>query len=203
MIESDKSAFTAVMMGAGEVYGREVSKDLLRLYFSTMANLTIEQVQGAMIRHMQDPQAGQYWPKPADLIRQIIGTSAEQQRSLEDKAGIAWSCIEDQIRRKGAYGSLRLDDRQALAAVQAMGGWKHLCAQTTDQLVWCRKEFIRMYESFERTPLEALPESLPGIFELAQHKQQARGQLQSLAGMVASWAQQNQPAKQISGGGNA
>lgn len=201
MVESDKTAFSAVMMGAGEVYNREVTRELLRMYFSTLANLTIAQVQDAMIRHMQDPQAGQYWPKPADLIRQVFGTQADQQRSVEDKAGIAWSCIEDQIRRKGAYGTLKLDDRQALAAVQAMGGWKHLCSQTTDQLVWSRKEFVRMYESFERTPIEALPSSLPGIFELSEHKAQARGQLQSLANMVASWSQKNQqPTQQIGGG---
>lgn len=201
MTEQDKPAFSAAMMGAGEVYNREISKQLLQIYFATLSRLSIEQVEGAMASHMRDPQAGQFFPKPADLIRQIAGTQFEQHRAIEDRAALAWACIDHQIRSKGAYGTLTLDDKQALATVKAMGGWRDLCMRTTEQLVWARKEFISMYKSFERTPLEALPENLPGLIALSQHKSEASNQLKSLSEGLAAFG--GRGMKRLGGPSNA
>ena len=42
---------------------------------------------------------------------------------------------------------------------------------------WAKKEFISMYSTYDKTPLEMLPSSLPGLVELHNHKEkyQAKG----------------------------
>lgn len=190
MLDQDKGRFREMMMAAGEVYGREITKPLLQMYFAALASLSIEQTQAAMMAHMRNPDNGQFFPKPADLLRGVTGTSKQQAAAIEDRASIAWACIERDIRRIGSYGTLKLDDKQALATVKAIGGWRELCMCEESKMEWKRKEFIRMYETFERTPIELLPASLPGLIELSEHKAASRGQLQSLADGVAKYRAQ-------------
>ena len=192
MKNEDKRAFFDLMMAAGEVYGREVTQPMAAIYFSALANVSIEQVQEAMMAHMQNPDSGQFFPKPADLIKQMTGTTKQQDAAIEDRAAIAWACIERDIRRIGSYGTLKLDDKQALATVKAMGGWQSICQTETAKMEWKRKEFIRMYETFERTPLEALPSSLPGRIELSEAKAAGPVALDNLAIGVARWRKDNE-----------
>lgn len=187
MTDADKKEFMELMMASGEVYSKEVTIPMARLYFSSLSHLSIEQVSNALMAHMQNPDSGQFFPKPADLIKQMTGTTKQQDAAIEDRASIAWSCIELQIRRVGAYGSLQLDDRQALATVKAMGGWKDLCNTETAKMEWRRKEFIRLYETFERTPVEALPSNLPGLIELHAHKAKAQDGMKSISDGVAKF----------------
>ena len=191
MKNEDKRAFFDLMMAAGEVYGREVTQPMAAIYFSALANASIEQVQEAMMAHMQNPDSGQFFPKPADLIKQMIGTTKQQDAAIEDKAAIAWACIERDIRRIGSYGTLKLDDKQALATVKAMGGWQSICQTETSKMEWKRKEFIRMYETFERMPLDALPSSLPGRIELSEVKRSGPVALNNLALGLAKWKGRN------------
>ena len=191
MQDQDKAAFRDMMMAAGEVYGREITKPLLQVYFAALSQCGIEQVQGAMMAHMQNPDSGQFFPKPADFIRQMSGTSKQQEAAIEDKASMAWACIERDIRRIGSYGTLKMDDKQALAAVKAIGGWQSLCQTETSKMEWKRKEFIHMYETFERTPLDALPASLPGRIEMGEKKAQGPISLDRLALGVAKWRNDN------------
>lgn len=187
MKNEDKRAFFDLMMAAGEVYGREVTRPMAAIYFSALANVGIEQVQEAMMAHMQNPDSGQFFPKPADLIKQMTGTTKQQDAVIEDRAAIAWACIERDIRRIGSYGTLKLDDKQALATVKAMGGWQSICQTEISKMEWKRKEFIRMYETFERMPLEALPSSLPGRIEISEVKQAGPVALDKLALGVTKW----------------
>ena len=191
MLDTDKQEFRSMMMAAGEVYGREVTQPMAAIYLSALANVSIEQVQEAMMAHMQNPDSGQFFPKPADLIKQMTGTTKQQDAAIEDRAAIAWACIERDIRRIGSYGTLKLEDKQALATVKAMGGWQSICQTETSKMEWKRKEFIRMYETFERMPLEALPSSLPGRIEMSEVKQAGPVALDKLAIGVTKWRKEN------------
>ncbi|MGL4756005.1 MAG: DUF6475 domain-containing protein [Aeromonadaceae bacterium] len=195
MQEQDKPAFERAMMAAGEVYGKEITGPLLQIYFAALSMMTIEQARTAMMAHMQNTDTGQFFPKPADLIKQIAGTTKQQEAAIEDRAAMAWACIERDIRRIGSYGTLKLDDKQALAAVKALGGWQSLCQTESAKMEWKRKEFIRMYETFERTPLEALPASLPGRIELNEKKAESGKGLESLAIGVNKWRESNAQKK--------
>lgn len=184
MTDNDKMEFARLLMAAGELYNREISKELKRMYFDALKDLPIQVIEAALNAHVNDPDAGQFFPKPADLRRHLLGTAKQQAEAVEDRAAVAWAAILGQIQRTGAHGNLVLEDKQALATVQAMGGWRNLCMTLTEDLTWRRKDFIGLYETFERTPLEVLPASLPGIIELGQHKAQGTKSLGSLMGGI-------------------
>ncbi len=185
MNDQDKRKFKELMAGVGELYGKDITKPLLSLYFNALEELSIEQVSQAFTNHVKSTgKEGTFFPKPADLMRQIKGSEEDRKASTDDRAMIAWSCIEQAMSRIGSYQALELEDKQALATVKAMGGWQKLCETTYDQLPFRRREFIKMYETFERTPIEKLPASLPGFHELEQHKKEASHALSHLVSEI-------------------
>ena len=173
-------------------YRREITEADAANFKLMLKRWGLDALEAAVQAHMFDPDGGQYFPNIANIAKHAEGTSKQHAAAVEDRASIAWACIERDIRRIGSYGTLKLDDKQALATVKAMGGWRELCMCDESKLEWKRKEFIRMYETFERTPIEALPASLPGLIELSEHKAASRGQLQSLADGVARYRAQGQ-----------
>jgi hypothetical protein len=177
----DKNKFAVIMNDMGETFERKISPGLMKTYFSVLINYSIDEVEKAFISHLLDPDQGMFFPKPANIVKQLSGTSKQQEQAVEGRAEIAWNVILGEMSRIGSYGSLKLDDRQALASVTAVGGWKKICSQTHDQLVWVKKEFISCYENYERTPLEALPMNLPGRIELDKHKSEQSQGMKSLA----------------------
>lgn len=192
MQDTDKHAFHELMMSAGEIYGKEVTKPLLRIYYNALEDLTIKQVTHAFTMHMRcTDQNGTFFPKPADIIRQISGTNQQYQRSIEERAELAWQCILGEISRVGPYKPLTLDDGQAMAAVKGLGGWISLCKCSYDDLTWKKKEFISMYEGYENTPLEHLPKQLPGIVEIENAKKKKDSHMDGLMKGLEDWKTRN------------
>lgn len=176
MIDSDKRAFQEMMVGVGELYGKPVSKPLLTIYFAALAPYTVDQVAHGLGKHTADVTHGTFMPKPADIIRQIESGKT----SPEQRAEMAWMTIEREMSRIGAYGSLKMDDLQALAAVKSLGSWRELCHTDIDKLAWKRKEFIAAYANFENTPIEALPHHLAGMIEVDRSKKSGKTGTMSL-----------------------
>lgn len=185
MNESDKNDFTEIMMGLGELYGKEVTKPLLRIYFTALQNMTIQEFSQAASLHTQSiEKAGTFFPKPADIIRALTGSIEKQAQEVEDKAEMAWACVVGEISRIGHTSPLQIEDRQAMAAVKALGGWMSLCMSSNNELTWKKKEFMKVYETYERIPVDQLPHQLPGINEIQQHKQNAKKDLNGLLAKI-------------------
>ena len=181
MNNDDKKRFAEIMTITGEMFDKKISTTLIKTYFKMLSGYSIEQVGAAFQSHLLDPDQGMFFPKPANIVKQLAGTTKQQDQDIECRAELAWAVIMGEMSRIGSYGTLNLEDRQAMAAVSAVGGWKKLCAQTFDQLVWVKKEFVSCYGNYERTPLEALPQNLPGRIELDKHKSKQTGGMKSLA----------------------
>ena len=193
MNKNDEDEFKKVMLGLGEYYDKKISESLIKIYSYDLKQLTLEQFKQAASSHRMNTDNGQFFPKTADLMRQINGTSKQNEQQLEDKGDMAWLTITGEIERVGSYGSLKMEDKQALAAVKSLGGWKFICSKTEAELVWLHKEFIATYKNFERTPLEALPDKLPGRILLENAKKKGKniegGGLKSLAEGVKFYQQ--------------
>jgi len=170
MNDSSKKEFSEIMLATGEIYNKTLTKTLMAMYFDDLKSFTIEQVSESLRKHRLDPKSGQYFPKPADIVRNINGASI----SKEDRALVAWMAVEAAIASVGSYGTLKLEDKQAMMAVKAIGSWQQLCATDRDKLAFKRQEFIANYRALENTPVEMLPESLPGIAEL-ENQRNAKG----------------------------
>jgi len=187
MIESDKEDFKMLMVGIGELYNKEITKPLMRIYFSALTNHSLVDVENGINAHTMDAKHGSFFPKPADIVRHLQ-TSAI---STEEKAELAWAQVIGKIRSTGSYGTLKLDDKQAIAAVKALGSWQQLCSSTETEMTWKKKEFISMYETYERTPVELLPSSLPGIIGLVEHKKEVVASMQRLEDGVKNYRLKN------------
>ena len=167
MNDSDKKDFAVAMYAAAEMYDRKVSKDLLLMYFTVLNEFSVEDIKAGLNAHVLDPKHGTFFPKPADIVRHLQTGNL----SPEEKAELAWAQLQLRIRHTGSYGSLKLDDKQALAAVKAFTTWKELCKMDVDKMTWAKKEFMSTYSTYDKTPVEMLPSSLPGRIALVEHKQ--------------------------------
>lgn len=176
MIDSDKTDFKILMVGVGELYNKEITKPLMRIYFSSLTKYSLDEIERGISEHAVDPKHGTFFPKPADIVRHLQTAVL----SAENKAELAWAQVVREIRVTGSYGSLNLDDRQAMAAIKSLGSWSQLCASTENDMTWKKKEFISMYETYEKTPLDMLPSSLPGLVDLQNHKKEQSEAMQNI-----------------------
>jgi len=136
------------------------------MYFDDLLEFSIEEIKYGARCHRQDPNHGTFFPKPADIIRHLqTGKS-----STEEKAELAWAQVIQCLRANGSYGGLNIEDKQGIAALKSFSTWKDFCMMDASKMTWTKKEFLSMYSTYENTPLEMLPSSLPGLVELHNHK---------------------------------
>ena len=166
MDNSNKQEFAKVFYAMGEFYDKKVSEELLFMYFDDLIEFSIEDVKAGSKAHRQDPKHGTFFPKPADIIRHL----QTGKLSAEEQALNAWAEVMQCLRVNGAYGGLKIENKQAIAAFKAFTTWKEFCAMDVSKQTWAKKEFMSHYSSYDKTPLDMLPSSLPGLVELHNHK---------------------------------
>lgn len=155
----EKEAFVDMMTAAAAIYGRDVSPTLIQLYWNALAPYDLSAVRQAFNRHVTNPDTGQFWPKPADLIRMLGGSSL-------DAAMQAWATVERAIRLVGGYESVVFDDPIVHRCIDDMGGWQKLCEGTEDELPFVAKKFENLYRGYAlRRENVAYPGRLIGRFE--------------------------------------
>ena len=186
MDDSNKKDFAVLFYGTGELYDKAVTKNLLQLYFNALKTFSMDEITSGVNAHMMDSKHGSFFPKPADIVRHLQTGDI----STENKAELAWAQVVREIRVTGSYGSLKLDDKQALASVKALGSWKQLCSSSVDEMTWKKKEFMSMYETYEKTPLEMLPSSLPGRIALVEHKKEQSDSMKNILDGVSNYRKQ-------------
>lgn len=86
MRTEDKAEFTTFLATAMSVYGKQITTGFVDLFFNALGLYDLATVKEALSRHVQDPDGGQFAPKPADLIRQIQGSKADDGRPGKDEA---------------------------------------------------------------------------------------------------------------------
>lgn len=163
----DKPAFAAMFNALGELYAREVSPALLRIYWTSLDRFTIDEVRDALNRHVANTEAGQFFPKPADILRMIEGTST-------DVALRAWTQVDRAVRTVGPYASVAFDDPITHRVIADMGGWPKLCTRGDDR-EWphVEREFCTRYRGFAAR--HDTPEHPPTLTGITEHENTARG----------------------------
>lgn len=164
MQTDDMPNFSAMLIGIGSLYGKTISELLTDIYWQSLEGFEFADVLSAFQRHIQNPDCGQYFPKPADIIRLIEGSG-------ETKALQAWARVERAISQVGAYRSVVFDDALIHAVIEAMGGWISLCHTNLDELPFRANEFQKRYRGFVNKPPERHPPYLYGIAECWNSKE--------------------------------
>ncbi|REG85619.1 DUF6475 domain-containing protein [Marinomonas pollencensis] len=166
MQQVDKQEFAEVWGAAWSMYGKSVSPQLLSIAFEALRAYSIEEVRIGLTRHIQSPDTGQFFPKPADVIKHIDGNSGS-------RAMVAWTKVEKAVRQVGAWTSVMFDDPLIHRVISDMGGWVELCKVDDRESPFQQKEFLKRYQTYLlREEIGEYPKLLQGI---ADHQNQQKG----------------------------
>ena len=141
----------------------EITDPVARLYIRALWSYPPEVISHAFNAHLQDTEAGQFFPKIADLKRHLSGTRT-------DRGTLAWSKVIGAIRRRGPWPSVGFDDPVIHTVIDEMGGWPAVCAWTNDELPFRERDFLRRYSAWMRVPDPPHPPYLKGITQSQNEK---------------------------------
>jgi Domain of unknown function (DUF6475) len=137
--------FGAVLGATLSLYDKTPSDEVALLWFEALKQFEISDIRIALTRHVQDPDAGRFSPKPADVIAHLAGGAAT--RGMR-----AWTLVEKAVRSVGHYRSVCFDDPVINKLVDEMGGWVKLASTATEEDLKFRGiEFAKRYQGIMQT----------------------------------------------------
>ena len=164
MNQSEFDGFRKLMQGVHDFYGKDLSGFALDVWWGALKNFELQTISQALSLHCQNPDTGQFCPKPADVVRMVGGTT-------KDAAIMAWNKIMEAVSRAGSYSSVCFDDPIINRCLLDMGGWPYLCAKQMDELPFVERNFCDRYRAYKiRGSTPGHPAYLVGLSE-AQNAQ--------------------------------
>jgi len=168
MKEHEFDAFFVLMESTAQLYGKEISRTTIRLWWTALEAYDLAATRQGLSRHMQNPDTGQFMPKPADIVRMLGGTT-------QDGALLAWSKVDRAVRSIGPYETVAFDDPIIHAVITDMGGWMALGSKTEHEWPFVAREFENRYRGYRLGGgASDYPPTLAGI---ARRKTRKRGYL--------------------------
>lgn len=142
MKASDFEDFKRLMAGVHDFYGKDLSAFALDVWWTALQAYEIRVVSAALSAHCQNPDTGQFCPKPADVVRMVGGTT-------KDAALMAWNKVMEAVSRAGSYRSVCFDDPIINRCLLDMGGWPQLCGKQEDELPFVERNFCDRYRAYK------------------------------------------------------
>lgn len=127
--------------GVMSFYGKSVSAFALDVWWTALKPYDLSAIVDAFNRHLANPDAGQFAPKPADIIRVLQGSS-------QDSALRAWAKVDLAVRHIGTYADVVFDDALIHRVIRDMGGWIALGTKVESEWPFVAKEFENRYRGF-------------------------------------------------------
>ena len=175
MNTNDKQRFQNALALLDEIEGHQFDAKKLKVWWLLLEKYEIESVEDGVRAHLSDTKEGRYKAKPSTIMGRI-----EQLRGdLGEKASLAWAQVIHELSATGPYRAPNIDDKQALAVIDRLGGWQSLCSKTYDELKWLEKEFNDTYNVYENVDIDRLPSSMPLKNTLIKHKTMSDDDIQS------------------------
>lgn len=156
MRDDQSTEFMDYLRSVADMYGKALSDGVLMLYWNGLKDLDLQAIKGALGRHVQNPDSGQFMPKIADIRRMLGGTT-------NDAALQAWAKVDKAIRTVGTYQSVVFDDPVIHRAIADIGGWIWLGGQTDDEWPFIAKRFETAYRGHLTRGCNEYPPQLTGI----------------------------------------
>lgn len=177
MNPEDKQNLVNLITNVHGFYKEPCSKFSLGVWLNALNPFSFEEIDAAFTRHSVDPDAGQFMPKPANIVKILGGTS-------KDQALIAWSKVDEAIRCIGTYESVVFDDAIIHLVISDMGGWVRLGNKTSNEWDFVRNEFESRYKNY--TLATRRPTHLPRMVGLTELHNISEGQKRPLARLLGN-----------------
>ncbi len=148
----DKEKFKGFMMVVGELFDKNISQELLDVYWQILKPFNNDQCEEAFKKVMT---TAKFFPKPAEILEHLI----RGYTSLS-----AWQAALGALKESGPYTSVCFEDRAIHLTIEMMGGWPVFCSMENDQIKWKQIEFEKIYKGVCGGDSK-FPEHLHGISE--------------------------------------
>ena len=166
MIDSEKIEFAKTLFAVAEYYGKELSTGVVDLYWNGLREYDLAAVQKALWTHAKNPDTGQFMPKIADVSKVMQGRTGDQ-------AAIAWSKVNQAVRRVGTYQSVVFDDAIIHRVLADMGGWTLLGNKSEDEWPFVARDFENRYRGYKMR--DETPEYAPILIGIAEAHNSSEG----------------------------
>ena len=166
MEPSDTKRFFSILTSIADYYGKSLSEGVQDLYWQGLRQYGIGAVEKALWEHTQNPDNGQFMPKIADVTRCMQGRTVDQ-------AALAWSKVDQALRRVGTYADVVFDDAVIHRVLTDMGGWIKLGQGTEDEWPFTAKQFETRYRGYKLRG--EVPEYHPVMLGIANSHNQKEG----------------------------
>ena len=134
----DKRKFSEFLTGLGEIFDKEITKTLNKVYWECLKPYTDQECEIAFTKTIANCK---FFPRPAEIIENIPKTNAFN----------AWGVVIDALERGEEPQNYAIQE-----TIRRLGGWSWLTRQTYDELVWVEKRFYEYLEVINETPEIAL-----------------------------------------------
>lgn len=157
---NDRKRFVVIMQALCAAHRVEPSEALLEAYWIGLSDLDAVDFEAGARRALRECV---HMPKPRDL-RDLSGVMTAESRALS-----AFDHVSRALGSIGTGRSVRFDDPVIHRVVRMLGGWVKLGQQDSEEFgKWTRKDFIKLYQAFEATPVDDQDlDYLPGHHETA------------------------------------
>jgi len=154
----DRVLFCELLTGVAELYNKPLTHNALDIYWNILEKYPPEKIKQALNLHIENPDSGQFMPKPADILRYI-------EMSHTARAMRAWDKVVAAMSRVGAYNSIMFDDPLIHIIINEMRGWVAVC-HDEQKIPFIAQEFQRRYMMYLLySPSSPAPLYLAGIYE--------------------------------------
>lgn len=141
-----KNEFRFSLIATYEMYNKDISDAFIALFCKVLeaSGISYTDAMQALEKHIVDPTAGKYPPKPADIVQQIKGN---------DNSGYkAWEHVLKACKTQNAvYTGVVFSDLKITEAIKMLGGWIQFYEDVQHSLrvndPWVRKNFIDVYKT--------------------------------------------------------
>jgi hypothetical protein len=158
MVDHELPQFAKILLAVADYYGKELSENVVDLYWNGLREYDLAAVQKALWAHVRNPDTGQFMPKIADVARALQGRT-------DDQAAVAWSKVDQAVRRVGTYQCVVFDDPIVHRVLIDMGGWVYIGAKDEKEWPFVAKEFQNRYRGYRMR--DETPEYPPVMIGLA------------------------------------
>ena len=158
----DKEKFKGFMMTIGELFDKNLSKELLDIYWQILEPFNDEQCEKAFKKVLATVK---FFPKPTDFLECLQEGAPHM---------LAWERAFKALKETGPYMTAQFTDKAINLTIELMGGWPEFCTMENDQIKWKQIEFEKIYKGV--CDKGKFPDHLPGIFEQENLKKGIAGE---------------------------
>ena len=147
------------LYATANIYGRELSKDVIKIYLSVLKDYPFDAVKKAVENCILTKEI---FPVPAVIVKELI-----PQNDLGMRSELSWSYVLDVINTCGIYESFTFKDKAIRKVISLMDYDVELCMCDRAEIHWKKRDFTESYKAFaELNGNYDAPNYFAGIIEL-------------------------------------